>query len=137
MSVLPESPIEPIVLTGQPPDPTRIPSGCRFHPRCPELASGAAAAADVAERCTGVALPVLPAAGPGDGQVACHLAGPGCKHWANPAAHQRHWSQAAARSSRYSVALRRHVNWADGPSQATTTQLPRSQVTTAPRERRC
>src|SRR5262252_1888325 len=74
MSVLPESPIEPIVLTGEPPDPTRIPGGCRFHPRCPELASGAAAAAGVAERCTGVALPVLPAAGPADGPVACHLA---------------------------------------------------------------
>src|SRR6266567_8263254 len=74
MSVLPESPIEPIVLTGEPPDPTRIPSGCRFHPRCPDLASGAAAAAGVAERCTGVALPVLPAAGPASGQVACHLA---------------------------------------------------------------
>jgi oligopeptide/dipeptide ABC transporter ATP-binding protein len=74
MSVLPESPIEPIVLTGEPPDPTRIPSGCRFHPRCPELASGAAAAAGVAGRCTGEALPVLPAAGRADGQVACHLA---------------------------------------------------------------
>jgi peptide/nickel transport system ATP-binding protein len=74
MSVLPESPIEPIVLTGEPPDPTRIPGGCRFHPRCPELASGAAASAGVAERCTGVALPVLPAAGPAEGQVACHLA---------------------------------------------------------------
>src|ERR1022692_4562226 len=63
MSVLPESPLEPIVLTGEPPDPARIPRGCRFHPRCPELASGAAAGAGVAERCTGVALPVLPAAG--------------------------------------------------------------------------
>jgi oligopeptide/dipeptide ABC transporter ATP-binding protein len=67
MSVLPESPIEPIVLTGEPPDPTRIPPGCRFHPRCPELASGAAAAAGVAEQCTGAALPVLPAAGPEPG----------------------------------------------------------------------
>ena len=35
MSVLPESPIEPIVLSGEPPDATRIPPGCRFHPRCP------------------------------------------------------------------------------------------------------
>src|SRR6266567_1356320 len=51
--------LEPIVLAGEPPDPTRIPSGCRFHPRCPELASGAAAAAVVADRCTGVTLPVL------------------------------------------------------------------------------
>jgi len=26
------------VLTGEPPDPTRIPHGCRFHPRCPKAA---------------------------------------------------------------------------------------------------
>jgi len=74
MSVLPESPIEPIVLAGEPPDPTRIPAGCRFHPRCPELASGAAATAGVAERCTGTALPALPAAGSGTALVSCHLA---------------------------------------------------------------
>ena len=74
MSVLPESPIEPIVLSGEPPDATRIPGGCRFHPRCPELASGAAAAAGVAERCTGERLPVLPAAGTGPTLVSCHLA---------------------------------------------------------------
>jgi peptide/nickel transport system ATP-binding protein len=74
MSVLPESPIEPIVLTGEPPDATRIPPGCRFHPRCPEFASGAAAAAGVAERCAGVPLPVLPASGSGTTQVSCHLA---------------------------------------------------------------
>jgi oligopeptide/dipeptide ABC transporter ATP-binding protein len=74
MSVLPESPIEPIVLTGEPPDPTRIPAGCRFHPRCPELASGAAAAAGVAEQCIKTALPVLPASGPTDELVSCHLA---------------------------------------------------------------
>jgi peptide/nickel transport system ATP-binding protein len=74
MSVLPESPIDPIVLTGEPPDATRIPSGCRFHPRCPELASGAAEAAGVADRCRGVPLPVLPAASPGPSQVSCHLA---------------------------------------------------------------
>jgi ABC-type glutathione transport system ATPase component len=29
----------PIVLSGEPPDVTAIPAGCRFHPRCPELAS--------------------------------------------------------------------------------------------------
>jgi oligopeptide/dipeptide ABC transporter ATP-binding protein len=39
-------------LSGEPPDPTRIPDGCRFHPRCPEVASGAAATAGVAGRCT-------------------------------------------------------------------------------------
>jgi peptide/nickel transport system ATP-binding protein len=77
MSVLPESPIEPIVLTGEPPDATLIPAGCRFHPRCPELASGAAAEAGVAERCVGERLPVLPAAASGaTGQtlVSCFLA---------------------------------------------------------------
>src|ERR1022692_3759928 len=74
MSVLPESPIEPIVLSGEPPDATRIPPGCRFHPRCPEFASGAAATAGVAGRCSGVPLPVLPAAGSGPTQVSCHLA---------------------------------------------------------------
>jgi oligopeptide/dipeptide ABC transporter ATP-binding protein len=81
MSVLPESPIPPVVLTGEPPDATRIPAGCRFHPRCPELASGAAAQAGVADRCTGTVLPVLPAAappgsaaGPQAGLVSCHLA---------------------------------------------------------------
>jgi len=77
MSVLPESPGTPIVLTGEPPDPTRIPSGCRFHPRCQELASGVAASAGVDRDCTGTPLPVLPA-GAGDRGgaplVACHLA---------------------------------------------------------------
>jgi oligopeptide/dipeptide ABC transporter ATP-binding protein len=75
MSVLPESPLEPIVLSGEPPDATRIPPGCRFHPRCPELASGAAAAAGVADLCRSAALPVLPATGPrSPAQVSCHLA---------------------------------------------------------------
>jgi peptide/nickel transport system ATP-binding protein len=80
MSVLPESPIEPIVLTGEPPDATRIPAGCRFHPRCPQLASGAAEAAGVADRCRTEPLLVLPAAqapgaaGPGAALVSCHLA---------------------------------------------------------------
>ena len=74
MSVLPESPIEPIVLTGEPPDALWIPGGCRFHPRCPELASGVAAAAGVAEQCRSAALPVLPASGPSPTLVSCYLA---------------------------------------------------------------
>jgi oligopeptide/dipeptide ABC transporter ATP-binding protein len=67
LSVLPESP-ERIVLTGEPPDPARIPAGCRFHPRCPALAAGLPD--ELAARCRGDDLPVLDAAGPG---VACHL----------------------------------------------------------------
>src|SRR6478672_1156447 len=43
--------IEPIVLKGEIPDPTRIPGGCRFHPRCPALADGTAAAAGVDQQC--------------------------------------------------------------------------------------
>ncbi|POX49084.1 peptide ABC transporter ATP-binding protein [Streptomyces sp. Ru71] len=51
LSVLPEAPGTPVILTGEPPDPSRIPPGCRFHARCPMLASGEAARAGVAEAC--------------------------------------------------------------------------------------
>uniref|UniRef100_A0AAU2V199 ABC transporter ATP-binding protein n=1 Tax=Streptomyces sp. NBC_00003 TaxID=2903608 RepID=A0AAU2V199_9ACTN len=72
LSVLPESPGDPVVLTGEPPDPSRIPSGCRFHARCQVLASGEADRAGVAERCRTEDLPVL--AGGTAAQVACHWA---------------------------------------------------------------
>jgi peptide/nickel transport system ATP-binding protein len=52
--------VTPQVLAGEPPDPTRIPGGCRFHPRCPALASGTAEAAGIADRCRSEALPPLP-----------------------------------------------------------------------------
>jgi peptide/nickel transport system ATP-binding protein len=39
------------ILTGEPPDPTRIPDGCRFHPRCPVLGSGRAAELGVEPDC--------------------------------------------------------------------------------------
>jgi len=52
----------PTLLKGEPPDPTRIPTGCRFHPRCPALADGRAAAAGIAASCTTVSLPLLPSA---------------------------------------------------------------------------
>jgi peptide/nickel transport system ATP-binding protein len=66
------------VLTGEPPDPTAIPPGCRFHPRCPRLAALPADDAR-ADLCRGKPVPVLPAlAGEGAGTnlVACHLAAP-------------------------------------------------------------
>jgi oligopeptide/dipeptide ABC transporter ATP-binding protein len=81
ISVLPtddqEQPADP--LSGEPPDPTRIPAGCRFHPRCPRLA--ALPAGDPrAELCHAQPVPVLPAiadpgagAGAGTSLVACHL----------------------------------------------------------------
>jgi len=64
------------VLTGEPPDPTAIPPGCRFHPRCPRLAALPAGDAR-AELCRGKPVPVLPAIGQegaGTHLVACHLA---------------------------------------------------------------
>jgi peptide/nickel transport system ATP-binding protein len=57
-----------IVLAGEPPDATRLPAGCRFHPRCPALAAGLPA--EVADRCHGRDLPLLSGR---DAGVACHL----------------------------------------------------------------
>jgi peptide/nickel transport system ATP-binding protein len=74
LSVLPEaSGREPVILSGESPDPSRIPAGCRFHPRCPALAGGLARQAGVAERCVTASLPVLPPLGPH--AAACLLAG--------------------------------------------------------------
>ncbi|QBI53731.1 ABC transporter ATP-binding protein [Streptomonospora litoralis] len=73
LSVLPESGArEQQILAGEPPDPTRIPGGCRFHVRCPVLASGRAEAAGVAERCRTEDPGELGAFGPA--RVACHWA---------------------------------------------------------------
>ncbi|GAA2571982.1 MULTISPECIES: ABC transporter ATP-binding protein [Streptomyces] len=72
LSVLPESPGERVVLTGEPPDPSRIPPGCRFHVRCQVLAGGGADAAGVADACRGRD-PGVPD-GSGTAQVACHWA---------------------------------------------------------------
>ena len=54
----------PVILGGETPDPSRIPSGCRFHPRCPVAF----------ERCP-IVDPPLFAAGP-DHQAACLLLDP-------------------------------------------------------------
>jgi oligopeptide/dipeptide ABC transporter ATP-binding protein len=76
ISVLPESqrggPRN--VLAGEPPDPTAIPSACRFHPRCPRLA--ALAPDDPrGELCRGQDVPVIASGAEAlDGRlVACHL----------------------------------------------------------------
>jgi oligopeptide/dipeptide ABC transporter ATP-binding protein len=72
LSVVPEvQRLEPIVLQGETPDPTRIPLGCRFHPRCPALASGEAAAAGIDHQCTTSPLERLTAAR--EHQAACFL----------------------------------------------------------------
>jgi oligopeptide/dipeptide ABC transporter ATP-binding protein len=62
LSVVPESRhIEPQVLKGEAPDPTRIPPGCRFHPRCPVVESGEAARLGIEEHCRGEDPLFLPA----------------------------------------------------------------------------
>ena len=52
LSVVPEvGEMEQQILTGEAPDPTRIPPGCRFHPRCPLVASGEAVRLGIEGRC--------------------------------------------------------------------------------------
>ena len=54
LNVVPEAGgIDRPILQGEPPDPTRIPRGCRFHPRCPVVASGRAASLGIEARCRG------------------------------------------------------------------------------------
>jgi oligopeptide/dipeptide ABC transporter ATP-binding protein len=53
LSVVPEvEEMEQQILQGEAPDPTRIPAGCRFHPRCPVVASGEAARLGIESRCS-------------------------------------------------------------------------------------
>jgi peptide/nickel transport system ATP-binding protein len=65
LSVLPETAHRrPVILQGETPDPRRIPTGCRFHPRCPALTDGRAEQAGISLRCATDPLAVLPATGP-------------------------------------------------------------------------
>lgn len=71
VSVLPESPMpEPIVLAGELPDATSVPPGCRFNPRCQEVATGRAD--EVLSACQGKDLPIL-SPDVSQHEVACHL----------------------------------------------------------------
>ncbi|MFL6112640.1 MAG: ABC transporter ATP-binding protein [Catenulispora sp.] len=71
LSVVAESEAEPVILSGETPDSAAIPAGCRFHPRCPLLASGEAERLGIAARCRGEDPAPLPA----DGRyAACHAA---------------------------------------------------------------
>ena len=55
LSVVPEIDAQqvPQILVGEAPDPTAIPPGCRFHPRCPIVASGEADRRGFGDRCRG------------------------------------------------------------------------------------
>ena len=73
LSVVPEvEEMEQQILQGEAPDPTRIPPGCRFHPRCPLVASGEAARLGIEDRCRGEDLGLEPVAGAPDHLAACH-----------------------------------------------------------------
>ncbi|MEU8271298.1 ABC transporter ATP-binding protein [Sphaerisporangium sp. NPDC049002] len=70
LSVVPEiNKLEPVVLVGETPDPSRIPAGCRFRPRCPAYAAGLPK--EVAARCETEPPAVLPA--DRGHHAACHL----------------------------------------------------------------
>lgn len=73
VSVLPESPLadEAQVLSGEAPDASHIPTGCRFRPRCPAFADGRAAEAGVEDQCRTQELSIL-SSSPDQWQVACH-----------------------------------------------------------------
>jgi oligopeptide/dipeptide ABC transporter ATP-binding protein len=72
LDVVPEAGgIERPILTGEPPDPTRVPDGCRFHPRCPVVASGRAGELRIEAACRGEDLGLIES---GVGHLsACHL----------------------------------------------------------------
>jgi oligopeptide/dipeptide ABC transporter ATP-binding protein len=73
LDVVPEAEgIDRPILTGEPPDPTRIPPGCRFHPRCPEVASGSAAHIGIESKCRAEDLGLIELR-PGH-LAACHVA---------------------------------------------------------------
>ena len=73
LDVVPEAGgLERPILTGEPPDPTRIPSGCRFHPRCPVVASGMAATLGIEAACKGEDPHLFEF--PNDTLAACHKA---------------------------------------------------------------
>lgn len=66
LSVVPEhGRMEQQILTGEAPDPTHIPVGCRFHPRCPLFQSGEAERLGIFDACTALDPQLI------DG-VACH-----------------------------------------------------------------
>jgi len=72
LSVVPEvEEMEQQILVGEAPDPTLIPPGCRFHPRCPLVASGEAARLGIEERCRGEDLGLEPVGG---GAASAHRA---------------------------------------------------------------
>jgi peptide/nickel transport system ATP-binding protein len=60
LDVVPEAGgLERPILSGETPDPTRIPGGCRFHPRCPVVEKGRAAELGIEARCRSEEIPII------------------------------------------------------------------------------
>ena len=75
LSVVPERrQLDQQILVGETPDPANVPAGCRFHPRCPMVASGEAARLGIEDRCRGTDVALVEIA-PGR-SVACHAVTP-------------------------------------------------------------
>jgi oligopeptide/dipeptide ABC transporter ATP-binding protein len=73
LSVVPEiEKVEQQILTGETPDPSRMPPGCRFHPRCPLVASGEAGRLGIEDKCRGVDVFLEPVTDAPDHSAACH-----------------------------------------------------------------
>jgi peptide/nickel transport system ATP-binding protein len=75
LSVVPEThDPEPQILAGETPDPRLVPVGCRFHPRCPLVASGDAERRGILDRCRGedLALATVATVHGSVHAVACH-----------------------------------------------------------------
>jgi oligopeptide/dipeptide ABC transporter ATP-binding protein len=73
LSVVPEHErLEQQILEGEAPDPTRIPAGCRFHPRCPLVGSGEAERLGIEPRCRGEDPVLAPLAETDAHLAACH-----------------------------------------------------------------
>lgn len=79
LSVVPETRrVEQQILQGETPDPKRIPTGCRFHPRCPLVANGEAQRLGILDRCMSEDPTLHPVAGVADTAAhaaACHAIG--------------------------------------------------------------
>jgi len=65
------------ILGGEAPDPTQISPGCRFHPRCPVVASGRAAELGIEDTCRGTDIAITES--DTDHVAACHLVPLGLK----------------------------------------------------------
>jgi oligopeptide/dipeptide ABC transporter ATP-binding protein len=75
LSVVPEmGRLDQQILTGETPDPSRIPTGCRFHPRCPVVASGEAGRLGILDRCLGRDVALVERGD--DHRAACHALTP-------------------------------------------------------------